>query len=135
MFLLASCAGATQRTPVVPGDLDIATEARPSELGLARLSNALGVHIVPHDLVERRVRWQTGVRDVLRSAADVLAEQFGIAPPDLTVLTSDPIATMRTDESSGFGWRDDPIRHHRQFHSGADFRSDPGTPVLAAGDG
>jgi murein DD-endopeptidase MepM/ murein hydrolase activator NlpD len=43
---------------------------------------------------------------------------------------------MRTDQSSGFGWRDDPIhKRRRQFHSGADFRSQPGTPVLAAGNG
>jgi murein DD-endopeptidase MepM/ murein hydrolase activator NlpD len=52
--------------------------------------------------------------------------------PDLTNLTKPPIAD---NESSGFGWRDDPIRHHQRFHGGTDFRADPGTPVLAAGDG
>jgi len=142
MFLVASCAGAAPHpeekaakldTPVVHGGLDMAVEQRPSELSLARITNVLGVQLVPQDLVDRLVRWQNGVRDLVRSAADALAQQF--TPPDLTVLTSDPIAPMRTDESSGFGWRDDPIRHRRQFHAGADFRSQPGVEVLAAGDG
>jgi murein DD-endopeptidase MepM/ murein hydrolase activator NlpD len=143
MLLVASCAGAAphpddkpaklDNVAVVHTGLDMAVEQRPSELSLARVANALGVRLIPQDLVDRLVRWQNGIRDVFRSAADALAEQF--APPDLTVLTSDPIATMRTDESSGFGWRDDPIRHRRQFHSGADFRSQPGVEVLAAGDG
>jgi murein DD-endopeptidase MepM/ murein hydrolase activator NlpD len=54
------------------------------------------------------------------------------APPDLTVLTTEPVE--RT-ESSGYGWREDPIRKNQRFHHGADYRADPGTPVLAAGNG
>ncbi len=54
------------------------------------------------------------------------------APPDLRVLTTEPVA--RT-ESSGFGWREDPIRKHRKFHHGTDYRGKPGTPILASGDG
>ena len=54
------------------------------------------------------------------------------APPDLTVLTTEPVE--RT-ESSGYGWREDPIRKTERFHHGADYRADPGTPVLAAGSG
>src|SRR5262249_29091673 len=61
-----------------------------------------------------------------------LAEAAGLVVPDLTVLSIEPVAHS---ESSGFGWRDDPIRHTRRFHSGTDFRGEPGTPVLAAGDG
>jgi murein DD-endopeptidase MepM/ murein hydrolase activator NlpD len=53
-------------------------------------------------------------------------------PPDLTVLTTEPVE--RT-ESSGYGWREDPIRKNQRFHHGADYRADPGTPVLAAGNG
>lgn len=53
-------------------------------------------------------------------------------PPDLTVLTQEPVE--RT-ESSGYGWREDPIRKNQRFHHGADYRADPGTPVLAAGSG
>jgi murein DD-endopeptidase MepM/ murein hydrolase activator NlpD len=59
-------------------------------------------------------------------------DQLGIGSPDLTVLVIDPVAHT---ESSGFGWRDDPIRHTRAFHAGTDFRGKPGTPVVAAGDG
>jgi len=62
----------------------------------------------------------------------MLVDDTGIVIPDLTVLSTEPVAHT---ESSGFGWRDDPIRHTRSFHSGTDFRGDPGTPVLAAGDG
>jgi murein DD-endopeptidase MepM/ murein hydrolase activator NlpD len=52
--------------------------------------------------------------------------------PDVSKLTTEPVAEV---ESSGFGWRSDPIRHNQRFHGGTDFRADPGTPVLAAGDG
>jgi murein DD-endopeptidase MepM/ murein hydrolase activator NlpD len=51
---------------------------------------------------------------------------------DVTQLTTQPVADVK---SSGFGWRDDPIRHRPRFHGGTDFKADPGTPVLAAGDG
>jgi murein DD-endopeptidase MepM/ murein hydrolase activator NlpD len=54
------------------------------------------------------------------------------APPDLTVLTTEPVERC---ESSGYGWREDPIRKTQRFHHGADYRADPGTPVLAAGNG
>jgi murein DD-endopeptidase MepM/ murein hydrolase activator NlpD len=54
------------------------------------------------------------------------------APPDLTVLTTEPV---ERSESSGYGWREDPIRKNQKFHHGADYRADPGTPVLAAGNG
>jgi len=52
--------------------------------------------------------------------------------PDVRALTVSPI---HTEESSGYGWRDDPFRHDRRFHAGRDYRADPGTPVLAAGAG
>jgi len=54
------------------------------------------------------------------------------ASPDLTVLTTEPVE--RT-ESSGYGWREDPMNKRQKFHHGADYRADPGTPVLAAGNG
>jgi len=52
--------------------------------------------------------------------------------PDVRALTVTPITT---EESSGYGYRDDPFRHDRRFHPGRDYRADPGTPVLAAGAG
>lgn len=58
--------------------------------------------------------------------------QLEPASPDLSVLTTEPVVRC---ESSGYGWREDPIRKTERFHHGADYRADPGTPVLAAGDG
>ncbi len=81
------------------------------------------------------VRSELGLRDALRATGDHITAWSAKLPapvPDLSVLTTDPIPDT---ESSGFGWRDDPIRHDNRFHSGTDFRADPGTPVLAAGDG
>ena len=51
---------------------------------------------------------------------------------DLGVLTTEPVE--RT-ESSGYGWREDPINRHAKFHHGTDYRGKRGTPVLAAGNG
>jgi murein DD-endopeptidase MepM/ murein hydrolase activator NlpD len=61
-----------------------------------------------------------------------LAAHASVPIPDLTCLTTEPVANT---ESSGFGWRDDPIRHDRRYHRGTDYRAEPRTPVLAAGDG
>lgn len=74
---------------------------------------------------------QPGLRDVLHRL-ESWAEAVPSPAPDLTILTTQPIPNTT---SSGFGWRDDPIRHDERFHTGTDFRADPGTPVLAAGDG
>jgi murein DD-endopeptidase MepM/ murein hydrolase activator NlpD len=52
--------------------------------------------------------------------------------PDLRILTTEPVE--RT-ESSGYGWREDPINRHAKFHHGTDYRGKRGTPVLAAGNG
>lgn len=52
--------------------------------------------------------------------------------PDLTRLTTEPVE--RT-ESSGYGWREDPINKRKKFHHGTDYRGKRGTPVLAAGAG
>lgn len=53
-------------------------------------------------------------------------------PPDLTALTTCPVVNRTT---SGYGWRDDPIRHRAQFHAGADIKAPHGTSVFAAGVG
>jgi len=81
------------------------------------------------------VRLHRAMRDVAHHTAEglaQLAERAEVKIPDVSVLTTEPVE--RT-ESSGFGWRDDPIRHRPKFHSGADFRGKHGTPVLAAGQG
>jgi murein DD-endopeptidase MepM/ murein hydrolase activator NlpD len=77
------------------------------------------------------VQWELTLRDALHEVI-ALAEQMPSPIPDLTILTIEPVPDT---QSSGFGWRDDPFRHTQRFHSGTDFRADPGTPVLAAGDG
>ena len=77
------------------------------------------------------VAWELSLRDALHQLV-VIAEHLPSPIPDLTILTTEPVPDT---ESSGFGWRDDPFRHTQRFHSGTDFRADPGTPVLAAGDG
>jgi murein DD-endopeptidase MepM/ murein hydrolase activator NlpD len=51
---------------------------------------------------------------------------------DLTKLSASPVPGV---ESSGFGWRDDPINNRRKFHKGTDFRAPRGTSVYAAGGG
>lgn len=52
--------------------------------------------------------------------------------PDVSVLTTEPVARS---ESSGYGWREDPIRKRQKFHHGTDYRGKHGTPVVAAGAG
>lgn len=93
---------------------------------------------MPAALRTELVRWQRTVRDAwhgMTARLLQLADEAGVRVPDIRVLTTDPVATIKTGESSGFGWRDDPIRHRPKFHSGTDFRDKRGTPILAAGDG
>ncbi|HEY4243134.1 MAG TPA: M23 family metallopeptidase [Kofleriaceae bacterium] len=54
---------------------------------------------------------------------------------DLSMLRVDPLGDGEIGKSSGFGWRDDPIRHTSRFHGGTDLRAHYGTPIFAAGDG
>lgn len=104
---------------------------------IAHVFDDVQVELVPHGMSERIVRWQKSLRDFVHHAAEgiaMLAEcpQISARIPDVSVLTTEPVEKT---ESSGFGWRDDPIRHRAKFHSGTDFRGKHGTPVLAAGPG
>ena len=66
-------------------------------------------------------------KTILESAAAQLAV------PDLTVLTTEPVE--RT-ESSGYGWREDPVSKRRQkFHHGSDYRGKRGAAGKAAPKG
>lgn len=67
----------------------------------------------------------------LRTVVDNI-EKLAPVMPDLSVLTTEPV---ERSESSGYGWREDPIHKHQKFHHGTDYRGKPGTPVLAAGPG
>jgi murein DD-endopeptidase MepM/ murein hydrolase activator NlpD len=71
-------------------------------------------------------RWLAAVVD------DVETRVAPFVVPDLTVLVAEPVKGI---ESSGFGWRLDPINDRKKFHKGADYRADRGTPVYAAGAG
>ncbi|MBA3460718.1 MAG: M23 family metallopeptidase [Deltaproteobacteria bacterium] len=108
-------------------------------LMMARLGASLDFEIIPQSVVDELVRWRVSVRDMMNAASDHLAElaqNVGLNVPDVSVLTWEPLPQSKyTWATSSFGWRDDPIRHRRKFHSGADIRSRPGTPVMAAGDG
>jgi murein DD-endopeptidase MepM/ murein hydrolase activator NlpD len=79
-------------------------------------------------------RLQLHLRDIADESRTLLAVlmPFMPAPPDLTPLVASPVPGV---ESSGFGWRRDPIRRSAKFHKGTDFRADRGTPVYAAGAG
>jgi len=67
----------------------------------------------------------------LRTLIDKMDELVP-APPDVSILTTEPVSRS---ESSGYGWREDPIRKHQKFHHGTDYRGKHGTPVVAAGPG
>jgi murein DD-endopeptidase MepM/ murein hydrolase activator NlpD len=141
MATIASCA-VTPKNVVDPSagaiaPAHVATTADvpgPFALVLSRLATSFELP-VPHNLVDHFVQWQLGMRDLLHSATEqlaALAEKVPSVIPDLTILRVQPIADTL---SSGYGWRDDPIRHTWKFHGGTDFPSEPGTPVDVAGDG
>lgn len=117
----------------------LATAAQANELGdrvdrIKHVFDDVTIDLVPHGLTERVVRWHKGMRDFFQHTAEGLAllGDSAVYIPDVSVLTTEPVADT---ESSGFGWRDDPIRHRAKFHTGTDFRGKRGTPVLAAGPG
>jgi murein DD-endopeptidase MepM/ murein hydrolase activator NlpD len=79
-------------------------------------------------------RLQMHIRNLALESQVLLAQLVPFAPfvPDLTPLVASPVPGV---ESSGFGWRRDPMRHSAKFHKGTDFAADRGTPVYAAGAG
>ena len=95
----------------------------------ARLAVRLPTHLddVAAELQVRR-------RDAARQVDDVIARVFPTRPStlDLAPLIASPVPGV---ESSGFGWRRDPIHRREKFHRGTDYRADRGTPVYAAGAG
>lgn len=84
---------------------------------------------------ELDVAWQLDLRELGawdRALATLADQAASDAAWDLTALTASPVPGR---ESSGFGWRRDPIHHRTKFHKGTDFRAPHGTPVYAAGAG
>lgn len=137
------CAMTSTSTPVLaPTTATVAAEpaAAPQEvpgafaMTLAQIATSFDLPL-PHAILDHLVQWQLDARDYLHAAADklaALAAPGASGIPDISILTTQPIPDTL---SSGYGWRDDPIRHTWKFHSGTDFPSDPGTPVAVAGDG
>lgn len=83
------------------------------------------------------IRMRVRVRQFAHSGQRWLASVAGNAEqrldiPDLSLLTTEPIHGI---ESSGYGWRVDPINDRKKFHKGTDYKADRGTPVHVAGDG
>jgi murein DD-endopeptidase MepM/ murein hydrolase activator NlpD len=116
--------------------LALHTAAQANELNdrlqrIAHVFDDVKIELVPSNITTRLVRWHIAMRDFVRDTQTFLAAHAP-AIPDVSVLTTEPVANT---ESSGFGWRDDPIRHRAKFHSGTDFRGKHGTPVVAAGPG
>ncbi len=98
----------------------------------ARASAWLGQ--VPELATTAGARFQLRVRDAALETQWMIARIVPFAPvtPDLTPLVASPVPGV---ESSGFGWRRDPMNKRAKFHKGTDFRADRGTPVYAAGPG
>jgi murein DD-endopeptidase MepM/ murein hydrolase activator NlpD len=85
----------------------------------------------PAPMIHMQIPLRDVVQHVVTDVVDNM-KSWAPPPPDLTVLTTEPV---QSTESSGFGWREDPIRKRQKFHHGADYRGKPGTPILAAGAG
>ena len=92
------------------------------------------------NIAHRSTEWTAGVIsrisdlpfDATIASLNEAMRSIAAPPPDLTPVIANPAPGR---ESSGFGWRDDPIHGNRRFHSGTDMRAPKGTPVHAAGDG
>lgn len=102
-------------------------------------ADALGLDALKAQLLAPVLYAQVRLRDAAQGLADrlvAITDVFAVAEarliPDVSVLRVHPVANHST---SGFGWREDPIRRHKKFHSGADIKGKHGTPVVAAGDG
>ncbi|CAN5600994.1 hypothetical protein BH11MYX1_BH11MYX1_05880 [soil metagenome] len=125
---------ATSSTARAGGATDPATMPVPVAMLVARLATTFDLHFT-HDLIDPILHYELGLRDLFHATTDRLIALAAATPsviPDITILTTQPIPEVL---SSGYGWRDDPIRHTLKFHGGTDFPSDPGTPVDVAGDG
>ena len=112
-----------------------ARRGKPAEDPWARWSEAVdGVRAA---LVERaptffQVQIRHAIAATERWLATIADRVPAIEVPNLRVLTVHPVKGI---DSSGFGWRADPMHRRKKFHHGADYRADRGTPVHAAGAG
>lgn len=117
---------------------------------VTRFANAFDLDIGA-ETADSLIRLRLEIRDTLHVASKAITLSPVVLPfarlaelsdrqpfraPDVSILSVFPLPASDTSwATSGFGWREDPMRHRRKFHSGADVRAKPGTPVFAAGDG
>jgi murein DD-endopeptidase MepM/ murein hydrolase activator NlpD len=91
---------------------------------------------VPELAQQLSVYFDVKLREAIAAADKMFASIGTLAPdvhtPDLSALTAEPVKGV---ESSGYGWREDPIDGGKRFHKGTDYKADRGTPVYAAGAG
>lgn len=90
----------------------------------------------PEALDKAWITWRVKLRHFVDAGQKWLASVAANAKdtlevPDVSLLTIEPIHGV---ESSGYGWRVDPINNNKKFHKGTDYKADRGTPVHAAGD-
>ena len=96
------------------------------------LPASLSFH-VPRSPASMLAMWLTGGVNRFVGLFSPGADGPFLAPTGLALLTVVPVAGV---ESSGYGYRRDPVRRRRRtFHKGLDFKAPRGTPVHAAGAG
>jgi murein DD-endopeptidase MepM/ murein hydrolase activator NlpD len=143
VLVCASSASAAPRTEDAGVDAQTRTHEKWMEAahGLQHARAELGrwldvgpqfVGRIQHASIEFQVRLRHALAWAERWAASVAEQAVDVSVPDLTVLVAEPVKGI---ESSGFGWRVDPINDRAKFHKGTDYRADRGTPVYAAGPG
>lgn len=106
-----------------PEDLETATKSKSRKIKAKRIAKA----VAPSPVAGPAAGSVTGP-----VAGPVAGPSDSRVDFDLTKLAASPVPGV---ESSGFGWRADPINNRRKFHKGTDFRAPRGTAVYAAGAG
>ena len=87
--------------------------------------------VVRVDVLLKRAYLQSKSYDEVESVAAEAGDRISHIPA-ICPISTDPTTYHL---SSPFGYRSDPMRGYRKFHSGMDFACPPGNPVYATGDG
>jgi len=93
--------------------------------------DALKKSVVRVDVLLKRAYLQSKSYDEVESVAREAGDRISHIPA-ICPISTDPTTYHL---SSPFGYRSDPLRGYRKFHSGMDFACPPGNPIYATGDG